>query len=255
MAGGVVSAADSHGIDIEITPVAPGGKPIDTQGADGIILIWDPDVLLAGVDPSFPCVMLPKNTLHPRALDCVMPNIRMIGQLAVEHLLAHGCSALALVTDGPEEDMPRDLIYVFKDAAKHHDVPHYYVGPRMHYASGPGEDLVIDGSAKTLADQLLALPRIPDGLFMGVNPLSDMYDELRSRGIEPVRKDPRSGKSVVVITPETVQLWLHPVKPQPCRIGFDGIVTGERLIEQLLRRIARPDDAITELSIAPRILD
>ncbi|HDZ44674.1 hypothetical protein LCGC14_0269620 [marine sediment metagenome] len=96
---------------------------------------------------------------------------------------------------------------------------------------------------------------MPDGLAMGVTSVNDMYDELRSRGIEPVRKDPRPGKSVVVITPATVKLWMNPVKPMPYLIRYVGVAEGERLIEQLLRRIARPDDPITHLLIAPTVLD
>ncbi|MHC4563032.1 MAG: hypothetical protein ACYS8X_09700 [Planctomycetota bacterium] len=82
-----------------------------------------------------------------------------------------------------------------------------------------------------------------------------MYDELRSRGIEPIRDDPRPGKSVVVITPATLRLWMNPVKPMPYQIGYYGIATGERLMEQLLRRIARPDDAIANILMAPKIIE
>lgn len=256
---GVHRAADDHGVQVDVTPVVLGGKPIDTAGTDGIILIFagveDPAVVLAGVDADFPCVMLPQ-LLMPRhsKWDSVTVSTNLMGELIVEKLLEYGCSALALVSNLPRQDMPRDLVWAFTDEAKHNDVANYYVGPRMYHAGGADEDLVIDGSPKALVDQLLDLPRVPDGLAMGVESVSDMYDELRSRGIEPVTKEPRSGKSAVIMTPATVKLWLHPVKPQPYRIGYDGIVTGEHLLEQLLRRIARPDDPITELSIAPEVL-
>ncbi len=260
VAAGIHRAADDHGIQIDVTPVVPGGQPIDTEGADGIVLIFagvdDPAMVLAGVDAGFPCVMLPQRLMPRRpAWDSVTVSTNMMGELIVEKLLEYGCSSLALVSNLPRQEMPRDLIYAFKDEARHNDVANYYVGPRMYHAGNSDEDLVIDGSPRALVDQLLDLPRVPDGLALGVDSVSDMYDELRSRGIEPVAKEPRSGKSAVIMTPATVKLWLHPVKPQPYRIGYDGIATGERLLEQLLRRIARPDDPITELSIAPEVLE
>ncbi len=264
VATGVHRAADERGVQVDVTPVVLDGQPIDTMEADGIILIFagleDPAavlaMLLAGVDADFPCVVLPQRLMprHP-AWDSVTVSTNMMGELIVEKLLAYGCSSLALVSNLPRQKMPHDLIYAFQDEARHNDVANYYVGPRMYYASGADEALVIDGSPKALVDQLLDLPRVPDGLAMGVESVSDMYDELRSRGLEPVTKEPRSGKSVVIMTPATVKLWLHPVKPQPYRIGYDGIVTGEYLMKQLLRRIARPADPITELSIAPEVLD
>ena len=81
------------------------------------------------------------------------------------------------------------------------------------------------------------------------------YREFRARGIEPVRKDPRPDRSFVAITPSRLRLWLQPVKPMPHIIAVDGVAIGERLFEQLLRRIARPDDPITHLLVAPTVLD
>lgn len=255
---GIIQVADSHRVDVEVISVVPGGEPIDTQGADGIILLCaagDPAQSLPGVEADFPLVMMPQRTPFRLRCDCVVPNERMIGELAVEHLLKHGCTRLALVSSDPDEAMPRDLFYAFKETAKHNDVPSHYVGPLTYHANGPDEAPVVDGSPKPLVDQLLALPRMPDGLLMGVDSVNDMYDELRSRGIEPVRKDPRPGKSVVVITPATVKLWMNPVKPMPYLISYVGVAEGEHLVEQLLRRIARPDDPITHLLIAPTVLD
>jgi len=255
---GIIRAADSHRVEVEVISVVPGGEPVDTQHADGMILVCaagDPAVALPGVEPNFPLVMLPQSSPFRLHCDCVVPNERMIGELAVEHLLKHGCTRLAFVTCDSQETLPRELFHAFRETARHNDVPSHYLGPIMYHADGPDDDLVIDGSAKVLTDQLLSLPRTPDGLAMGVASVNDMYDELRSRGIEPVRKNPRPGKSVVVITPATVKLWMNPVRPVPYQITYMGVPTGERLLEQLLRRIARPDDPITHLLIAPSVLD
>jgi len=42
---------------------------------------------------------------------------------------APSTSGLALVADGPEDEMPRDLFYAFTQTAKHNDVSSHYVGP------------------------------------------------------------------------------------------------------------------------------
>ncbi|HDZ22467.1 hypothetical protein LCGC14_0269630 [marine sediment metagenome] len=158
---GIIQAADSHRVEVEVISPALGGDPIDTQGADGIILLCaagDPAQSLPGVEAGFPLVMMPQRTPFRLRCDCVVPNERMIGELAVEHLLKHGCTRLALVTSDPDEEMPRDLFYAFKETANHNDVPSHYVGPLMSHANGPDEAPVVDGSPNALVDQLLALP-------------------------------------------------------------------------------------------------
>jgi len=254
---GIDEVADRQRVQVDIVTPTLGNGPVDTQGADGLILVPQLGRLaepLADVNGLAQVVLAQRSPTRP-SCDCVAVNDYMGGEMAVEFLLAQGCTRLAVVTSAPEEAQPLERTYGYRRTALRHDVPAYYVGPVTYRADGPDGRPVIDGSVKTLVDQLMALPQVPDGLAVGVPSMKDFYHELRSRGIEPARKDPRPGKSVVVLASATVELRRNPVKPMPHLISYSGLATGQRLLEQLLRRIGHPDDPVAHILIAPSMLE
>ena len=254
---GITQVADRRHAVVEILPHAFNGEHVDTNGADAMILVCPMDVPaqpLAGLDPQLPLVILPQNPPSPPSCDCVAVNEQMTGELAVEHLLTQGCTRVALVTGDPEQVTTGDVFRGFRRTADRRDIPSEYIGPITYRANGPDETPVIDASPEVLVGQLTALPQVPDGLAAGILPMADMHDALRRRGIEPVRKNPRPGKSVVIITPAVSELLTHPVKPMPHLLSYDRTPAGRALMEQLLRRIQYPDDPVTHVLIAPTVL-
>lgn len=255
--GGITHVADSRNIDVEIIPHAFNSQPVDVADADGMILITPidaPAVPLAGMGPEFPLVVLPQNAPASPSCDCVSANEQMTGELAVEHLLAQGCTRIALITTDPNQAGTGDVYRGFRLTAERRDVPYDYVGPIAYHADGPDGPPVVDASPQTLVKQLASLKRTPDGLAVGVLSISDLYDALRQHGLEPVRKDPRPGKSVVIITPSVGELLTNPVTPMPHLLTYERLPAGRALLELLLRRIERPDSPVTHILIGPSVL-
>ena len=253
---GIVRVADDHGVDVEVTPVVPG-EAVDALGGDGLIVacpLGTSSGMLSIADSTVPQVVLSQRSPYRPSCDCVAVNDYMGGELTVDELLSLGCSRAAVVTSVPEDAQPLERLYGFRRTAKLRDMPAYYVGPITYHAEGPDRPAVIDGSPKVLVDQLFSLPQVPDGLALAVPSVKAVYDELRGRGIEPVRENPRPGKSVVVITSATVSLRNNPVDPRPHLVSYSGMAAGQRLMEQLLRRIAYPDDPVTHFLIAPEMI-
>jgi DNA-binding LacI/PurR family transcriptional regulator len=261
VARGLIEAAKAEGIEVEVVSTAADGSLSDIKGAEGLIVALvgsaDPPRLLVDIGPTIPCVSMGRCSPDHQLWDCVTADNDVIAELAAEHLLANGARTLAFVTTRPDKHVIRERARAFHEAAERRKAAgNYFVGPRITYINGPDEEPVIDPSPKALVDQILALPYTPDGLLMVADiSFEDLYREFRARGIEPVRKDPRPGRSFVAITPSRLRLWLQPVKPMPHIIAVDGVAIGERLFEQLLRRIARPNDPITHLLVAPTVLD
>lgn len=258
LVAGVTGVADSHGVQVEIVRPELNGDPFDAQGGDGLIVICHPGAVAAPLEvtePDLPQAVLAQRSPSRPACDCVAVNDFMGGEMAVGHFLKHGASRLAIVASYPERAAPLDRLAGFRHAAGVRNVPSHYVGPITYYAKGPDRPPIIDGSPKVLVDQLMALPHMPDGLAVGVPSVNDLYAELRSRGIEPVRSNPRPGKSVVIAAPATAELIVAPPDPMPHRVAYSGVAAGELLMTQLLRRNAYPNDPPTHLLIAPAFLD
>lgn len=261
VARGLVEAAKAKGIEVEVASAEPDGSLADTRGAEGVVVVHtgakDPPKLLADIGPAVPCVTMGRCEPHQQLWDCVTGDNDIMGEVAAEQLMANGARTLAAVTMHPDRPAICGRARAFRRAAdRRRAAGNYFVGPRTtHHIDGPDEEPVIDLSPKALVDQILDMPYTPDGLFMLADmPFQDVYSEFRSRGIEPVRRNPRPGRSFITITPSRLRLWLEPVKPMPYIIGVDGVTIGEHLFELLLRRIARPDDAITRVSVVPRLL-
>ncbi len=261
VARGLIEAAETKGIEVEVASAAPDGSLTDTKGAEGMVVALvgaaDPPKLLVDLGATFPCVTMGRCEVHQQLWDCVTADNDVMAEMAAEHLLANGARTLAFVTTRPGSHGIRERARAFLEAAqRRRTAGNYFVGPRITYINGPDEEPVIDPSPKALVDQVLALPYTPDGLFiMADMSFEDLYNEFRARGIEPVRKDPRPGKSFVTITPSRLRLWLQPVRPMPYIIGVDGVAIGEYLFELLIRRIARPDDPLARVAVAPKLLD
>ncbi len=260
VARGLIEAAKAEDIEVEVASAASDGSLADTKGAEGMVValvgVADPPKLLLDIDPDVACVTMGRCEPHQQAWDCVTADNDVIAELAAGNLMASGARTLAFVTTHPGRHGIRQRARAFHEAVERHRAAgNYFVGPRITYIDGPDKEPIIDPSAKALVDQVLALPYTPDGLFiMADMSFEDLYTEFRARGIEPVRKYPRPGKSFVAITPSRLRLWLQPVKPMPCIIGVDGVAIGEHLFEQLLRRISRPDAPLAHVSVAPSVL-
>ncbi|HDZ21651.1 hypothetical protein LCGC14_0340240 [marine sediment metagenome] len=262
VARGLIEAAKAKGIEVDVASAEPDGSLADTQGAQGLVVTLTgaaaPPKLLADIGSAIPCVTMGRCEPHQQLWDCVSTDSDIIGEVAAEQLMAHGARTLAVVTTHPDRPSIRSRARAFRRAADRRGAAgNYFVGPRTtHHIDGPDEELVIDPSPKAMVDQILDMPYTPDGLFMvGDMSFEDIYREFRSRGIEPVRKNPRPGRSFITITSSRLRLWLQPVRPMPYIVGVDGVTVGEHLFELLLRRIARLDDALTRVMVVPRLLD
>ncbi|MHC4562207.1 MAG: LacI family DNA-binding transcriptional regulator [Planctomycetota bacterium] len=260
VARGLIEAAQAKGIEVEVASAEPSGSLTDVDRAEGLVVALlgapDPPKYLAELGPAVPCVTMGRCEPYQQLWDCVTADNDAMSEIAAEQLMACGARTLALVTPLPDRHVVRERARAFRKAAQRRGAGgNYFVGPRMTHANGPDEELVIDPSPKALVDQILDLPYTPDGLFMvGDMSFEEIYREFRSRGIEPVRKNPRPDRSFIAITPSRLRLWLEPVKPMPYIVGVDGTTIGEHLSDLLLRRIARPDDATTHVLVAPRLL-
>ena len=255
---GIHQIADRERSEVEVITPVLGDAPVDTQDADGLILIrqlGSSAAPLPNVNGDLAQIVLAQRSPVRPSCDCVAINDYMSGELAVEFLLRQGCTRLAALSGFPEDAQPLARMYGYRRTAKRRDVPAYYVGPITYHADGPDRPAALDGSPKALVDQLMALPQVPDGLAVAVPSMQDLYDELRGRGIEPVRKDPKPGRSAVVLASATVRLRTNPVDPMPHLVAYSGLASGQRLMEQLLRRIERPDDPVAHILIAPTVLN
>jgi hypothetical protein len=214
--------------------------------------------MLIDIVSAIPCVTMGRCEIHQQLWDCVVADNDMIGEVAAEQLMALDARTLAVVTTLPDRPMINTRVRAFRRAAGRRGAAgNYFIGPRTTpNIDGPDEEPVVDPSPKALVDQILDLPYTPDGLLILADiSFEGIYKEFRSRGIEPVRRDPRPGKSFVPIAASRLSLWLGPVRPMPHIIGVDGAIVGERLFDLLTRRIAQPDDALAHVSVVPRLLD
>lgn len=257
---GMIETAKAHSIEVTLVPLETEhpGTGMDMRGADGVILILlgtgTPQTLLKGYNHEVPCVVLGHCESHEQFCDGVMSDNDLIGDLAVRQLIGHGSRFLATITDIPGERTTRQRVRAFSDSAGYHRLPRVQrIAPRI--IDNPDGEVTFDSSPAALVDQLFELPDSPDGLFLPHEMvLGEIYEELRRRGVEPVKDSPQSGKSAVIIT-AGYHPWLRPVEPLPHLISLDGMAVGTRAIEQLLRRIERPDEPLTRVLIAPKMLE
>ena len=254
---GITQAADALNARVALAEHRFDDGAIDVGEAEGLILVTpmnapaDPP---EWVDPALPLVVLPQNSPTLPQCDCVAANEGMVGEAAVGHLLAQGCTRLALASADPQQ-AGGDVYRGFRRAVDRFGVPYDYVGPITYRTEGPDGPEVINATPEVLVDQLASLRRWPDGLVAGVLAMDDLHAALRRRGIQPVRMDPRSGKSVVIVTPGVELLLTNPIRPMPHLLSYDRVAAGRALVRQLLRRMEFPDDPITHLMLGPTILD
>ncbi|MCK4601287.1 MAG: LacI family DNA-binding transcriptional regulator, partial [Phycisphaerae bacterium] len=205
VAKGLVEAAKAKDIDVEVASAEPDGSLADTRGAQGLAVVLsgavDPPKILTNIGSTIPCVTVGRCEPHQQLWDCVSADSEAIGEVAAEQLMAHGARTLAVVTTLPDRPMIRTRVRAFLRATPRRGAAgNYFIGPRTTHANGLDEEPVIDSSPKALVDQILDLPYTPDGLLMLANmSFEDIYREFRSRGVEPVRRDPRPGKSFIAI--------------------------------------------------------
>ena len=272
---GVVERANQQNIEVAPTPFVPGAPlpgHIHPQQIDGIIIpLYGSDsipVILTGIPASIPRVIIGHCDARLRTFDAVMSDSDAIGDLAVKVLADRGCRHLATIFEFPGEPISRARCRAFRDASRiHHDAEAIIfsaAGEPHPPRSEPWERLIKAILAKedtshhvaTLIDELLDSSPVPDGLFVphDLNAVG-VHQRLVQSGIQLVRHDPETGKSMVLLTCGSEEVLLRSLEPRPDWIGMDTHHVGLQAVEQLLYRVKHPHEPFVRILIPPRLME
>lgn len=102
----------------------------------------------------------------------------------------------------------------------------------------------------TLAAQFAASRPRASGLFLGNDTVASMiYAPLRAHGIEP-------GRDVDIISCNNDEVALVALQPRPATIDLGSELLGRRSVDQLLRKIRRPDETReVRIAISPILIE
>ncbi|HDZ19681.1 hypothetical protein LCGC14_0550830 [marine sediment metagenome] len=272
---GVIERANQQSIEVVPTPFVPSAPlpgHIHPQQIDGIIIpLYGSEsipIILAGIPASIPRVIIGHCDPRLRTFDAVMSDSDAIGNLAVKVLADRGCRHLATILEFPGEPISRSRCRAFRDAARiHHDAEVIIFSAAGHphpQGSEPWERLIAAILAKedtshyvaTLVDELLDANPMPDGLFIphDLNAVG-VHQRLVQSGIQLVRQNPETGKSMVLLTCGTEELPLRSLDPRPHCIGMDTHHVGLQAVEQLLYRVKHPHEPFVRILIPPKLME
>jgi len=247
---GIESEASEHGLGVLVVQAdqADSVPAVLTNGQiEGLILMGSraaPSVLK--VLNRFTSIWLSSH--HGPTGDAVLSGNHQISEMAAKYLLGRGHKHLAfLAVMGSYPAYPvRAEAFRFFGGLSGATVETFLDDiPAAADMEFPGVD-VLRRRMGELVDRLVATKPRPTGLFVPNDMMTALcYVALRARGVIP-------GRDIDLISCNNEQSYLIGLDPQPATIDIGAEMIGRRSVEQLLRKIRRPDETRqVQIAIAP----
>jgi len=198
----------------------------------------------------FPCVWL----LSPRSPrgywgDRIEPDNEAIGQMAAKYLLSKGHNRVAILNLLPDHLGYGARTRAFVSTVRSHGGEAHVVVDGGIEQTMPFVAAFDESAVKDMVSRYMAIEPRPTGLFVPRDTLTVMvYHELRACGIEP-------GRDVTVISCNNESV-LAGLDPKPATIDLRPELIGKQAVEQLTRRIQKPTDPVSVVSVVePRLVE
>ncbi len=226
--------------------------PAVTTGAvDGLLMEGQPpSPEVAAKLRRFPSVWLLTKRSSELWGDSIEPDNRAIGELAANYLMERGHRRLAFMNLEPNLGAFVRRAEAFESTARAAGADvHMLVEGTPHRApvflTSPEE-----AEVEVIVDRLLALSPRPTGIFIPFDMLTAMvYRVLKARGVEP-------GRDILIVSCINEWLGLNHLGPGTVSIDLQVELIGKRAVEQLLWRMANPNEqAGMRVLIPPELLE
>lgn len=248
--GGIQKGCARHGINLVLAH-SPGGRSVPPvlvrKQADGVLLVGDAAVSasLKQTLKRLPVVWCFRSRTDSAGMfDHVFYDNSKIGQMAADYLIARGRRRIAFACLSPDHPAAVERRNGFLEAAAAKKV--------RASAVEAVKEVENENPARTvgrLLDRIAGLSPRPDGIFFfGDDLMLAAFNGLRNRGIEPQR-------DVDLIGCNNDKQFMNQMHPRPATIDIKLDLLGERAVEQLLWRMAHPeDDSRMEILIKPALV-
>lgn len=227
------------------------GRPLLPTRVDGMLLLGDPADSL--IDPRLleaPCVQLMGQIRPDRAWDHVSYDNSRIGKLAADYLLARNHKKCAFIGDGANESghCGNERQTVFQAAMQAGGGSVDVLLKENLFIKSTGAQMVNRKGLAALVDRLLRLKPRPTGIFVEADQITSiLYFILQERGIRP-------GVDLAIVSCNNERMVLQGLEPQPATVDVHAEQVGRRGVEQLLWRLAHPEDRRVTLALEPELV-
>jgi len=235
-----------HAPDMAALPAEIRQKKID-----GLVLFFSDSsaqIDEAGLLCSIPCVRVMGDTIAQPWHDQVTYRNDLIGVLAARHLLARRHLHTAVLGTA-ESDLWRTRIDSFRNTITAGGGSVLSLSDNNLEIIANDDFLVDQQRLMLLLDRLLASRPRPTGLFLLADVFAPpIYLQLVRRGIQP-------GKDIEIVSCNNEIRLLNGLTPPPSTIDIHAEEIGKKAVQQLLWRIAHPNEDLMTILLSPKLIE
>ena len=223
---------------------------VSRRKTDGLLLAGESSDPLPAAYRSLPAVWLLSSHTQPHQwADHVLPDNERIGAMAAGYLAAQGHRLVAFYNDQPEH--PGFVVRgrAFRAAARERGMECQAFeaeasGPGSVWGFGPNPACV------KLVERLLAAAPRPQAVFVPTDEqVLRLYPQLARHSVVP-------GRDLGILSCDNQEVWLRQLEPRPASIDLNFELIGRRAVEQLMSRIAHPDQPPgTRILVPPKPIE
>ncbi|MCX6897543.1 MAG: LacI family DNA-binding transcriptional regulator [Verrucomicrobia bacterium] len=223
---------------------------VSRRKADGLLLTGEACDAEPAAYRSLPAVWLLSSHTQPHKwADHVLPDNERIGAMAAEYLAARGHRLVAFYNDQPKHPGFAVRGAAFCAAARERGMEcQSFVaetpGPGLVWGFGPNAACV------KLVERLLAAAPKPQAVFVPTDEqVLRLYPLLARHSVVP-------GRDLGILSCDNQEVWLRQLDPRPPSIDLNFELIGRRAVEQLMSRIAHPEQPPgTRILVPPKPIE
>jgi LacI family transcriptional regulator len=223
---------------------------VSRRKADGLLLAGEAGEPLPTAYRSLPAVWILSSHTQPHDwADHVQPDNERIGATAAEHLAAQGHRRVAFYNDQPKH--PGFAVRGEAFCATAHQRG---MECQSFLAESSGEGPVWgfgpNAACLKLVERLLAAVPRPQAIFVPTDEqVLRLYPLLARHAVVP-------GRDLGVLSCDNQEVWLRQLDPRPPSIDLNFELIGRRAVEQLMSRIAHPEQLPgTRILVPPKPIE
>lgn len=184
--------------------------------------------------------------------DALLPGNEQIGRLAAEYLLGKGCRKLGVLNAIGNNFAINNRVDFFCYCAGQQGsgAPLRFVAQDSAAADEALDQNVLEQAVRAQVQKLVASKDRPDGLFVPLDlQTAIVHRQLLRRGIQP-------GRDILLVGSDDIRAAFMGLWPRPASISLRSTLVGQLAVQQLLRRIAQPNntDGFIQVSIQPSLV-
>lgn len=249
---GVEAGVRGHGKSLVMNHLPPGeGTPaaVLPQRVDGVVLFGTDNncALLQDQLRDVPCVRLMGGIDESQEWDHVSYDNRRVGRIAARHLLSRG-HRRAVFINASDQDFMLQRGRVFEQAfAAGGGSVIQRTDPELLDSHGSTQHGCLE-RMRALIRSLLSCDEAPTAAFLSADTLAPVF----TSAMQLEAGTPQAWLDVVSCNNE--QLLLAHLHPRPATIDIHAQRVGRRALDQLIWRMAHPDEPRMTLALEPRLM-